>query len=138
MTTVAYRDGVVAADTLITAGHTRCGYAAKIMRHGRLILGFCGKKSNFEAFRDWVAAGMPGRFASEGGNVFIAPPTGPAIVWGDGNTPWRETEDCWALGSGDDLAMGAMLAGATAEDAVRAAIAVDTGSGGEITVLRRE
>jgi len=42
----------------------------------------------------------------------------------------------YALGSGYQVAMGAMEFGATAEEAVRAAIKWDTGSGGDVTVLR--
>lgn len=137
MTTIAYRDGILAADTQMAADDLRCGEASKIMRQGRLLIGFCGKLSNFEAFRSWLVGGMEGRFRSEGGNVFILPPSGPAIVWGDGDYPWRETSDFWALGSGERIAIGAMDAGATAEDAVRAAIRWDTSSGGEVLTLQR-
>lgn len=137
MTTIAYRDGVVAADTLITANGMRAGEMAKIMRRGRLLVGFAGASRNFEAFRNWLSAGMPGSFKSEGGNVFILAPGFPPIVWGDGDTPWRETAETWALGSGEAAAMGAMQVGASAERAVQAAIALDVNCGGKITVLRR-
>jgi 20S proteasome alpha/beta subunit len=138
LTTIAYRDGVLAADTLTTASGTRCGEMAKIYREGRLLVGFCGNASNFEAFRSWVRAGAEGRFKSENGNVFILPPEGPAVVWGDGDYPWREAAPFWALGSGESIALGAMAVGATAEQAVRAAIEFDTASGGNVTVLSRE
>lgn len=137
MTTIAYRDGVLAADTLMTASNMRSGHMTKIMRRGRLIIGFAGASRNFEAFRNWLGAGAEGSFASNDGNVFIIPPEGDAIVWGDGDTPWRETALFWALGSGEAPAMGAMAAGASAEEAVKAAIALDLSSGGEITVIRR-
>lgn len=138
MTTIAYRDGVLAADTLVTANNMRSGFLTKIARQGRLLVGFCGRSANYEAFRNWLAAGMNGSFKSEDGNVFVIPPEGPAIIWGDGDTPWRETAPFWALGSGEAPALGAMQAGASAEEAVKAAIALDVWSGGEITVLRRE
>lgn len=137
VTTIAYRDGVLAADTLMTANGMRAGDQVKIMRRGRLIIGFAGASRNFEAFRNWLASGATGAFSSEDGNVFIIPPDGCPVVWGDGDTPWRETAPFWALGTGEAVAMGAMQAGSSAEDAVRAAIALDVNSGGEITVLHR-
>ena len=42
----------------------------------------------------------------------------------------------FAMGSGRDFALGAMAAGASAEEAVRAAIAHDVYSGGEVVTLR--
>lgn len=136
MTTIAYRDGVLAADTLTTANGIRCGHHVKIHRFGRLLTGYCGRSSNYEAFRSWVKAGAEGKFTSAEGNVFIVTPDGVAIVWGDGDYPWRETGAMWALGSGEQLALGAMAAGATAEEAIHAAIAWDTGSGGPVTAIR--
>lgn len=135
MTTVAFRDGIIAADTLMTASETRCGYCTKIMRVGRLVIGFCGTLSNFEKFRCWIKDGALGAFKSDGGNVFIVPPTGPAVIWGDSDSPWREDAEFWAIGTGEKLAMGAMAAGATAAEAVKAAIGFDVFSGGQITVL---
>jgi len=138
LTVIAYRDGILAADSLLTFGGTRGGYARKIMRHGSLLIGFCGKSTNFEAFRNWVAAGMVGTFKSDDGNVFIIPPAGPAIVWGTGETPWRETAPYWALGDGDEIALGAMAAGASAPEAVRIAIEHKTSCGGEVVILNRQ
>lgn len=138
MTTIAYRDGVLAADSLMTVGDTRAGTMTKIYRQGRLLIGFSGRSSNFESFRSWVKAGAEGRFASEGGNVFIIPPEGPAVIWGDNDYPWRESSDYWALGSGEHFALGAMAMGATAEEAVRVTATWDLATGGDITVLHRQ
>ena len=137
MTTVAFKDGQLAADTLHTTQGSRAGYQRKILRQGRCLIGYAGAASNFEAFRNWLATGALGKFTSQDGNVFIIPPTGFSICWEDGDTPWRETQPYWALGSGGEYAMGAMTAGATAEEAVRIACQHDTGSGGDVTVLYR-
>lgn len=136
MTTIAYKDGVLAADTLMTSGGARCGYQAKIERRGRLVLGHAGVRSNYEAFRDWIAAGAPGRFTCKDGNVFVIAPGELPLVWGDGDTPWRETEPFWALGAGERYAVGAMAQGASARKAVKVAMQFDTATGGEVTVLR--
>lgn len=53
------------------------------------------------------------------------------------HTGWEHMRvPVFAAGSGCDYAYGAMAMGATAEEAVRAAIRFDVGCGGEITVLR--
>lgn len=137
MTTIAYRDGMLAADTQTSFSGIRCADQRKIHREGRLLTGFSGTSTNYERFRSWVRDGMSGDFDSRGGNVFILPPSGPAVIWGDGDYPWREPSEFWALGSGEHLALGAMSAGATAEEAVRIAMRWDNATGGEITVLRR-
>ncbi len=62
-------------------------------------------------------------------------PGGNRVVWRY-NAVWAShIAPFFAYGSGSELALGAMLAGATAEEAVRAAAQRDTGTGGEITVL---
>jgi hypothetical protein len=137
MTTIAWDGEALAADTLLTSDGTRVGYTAKIRRSRRCLIGFCGRLANFEHFYSWFRGGMVGAFLSEGGNVFIIPPTGPTIIWGNG-APWTETAAQWALGDGEHIALGAMQVGATAVEAVRAAIALNVHTGGDITVLRRE
>lgn len=137
MTTIAWDGHTLAADTLLTAGGMRAGHTAKIRRFGSLLIGFCGKSTNFEAFRNWLAGGAVGNFKGEGGNVFILPPTGPAIIWPEAETPWREESPFWALGDGEAIALGVMASGGSAVDAVKAAISISVYSGGDITALRR-
>lgn len=137
MTTIAFDGRTLAADTLLTAGSMRCGEIVKIRQVKGCLVGFCGSLTNFERFYSWFMAGMSGEFHSDGGNVFIIPPTGHAVVWGDGG-PWRETAAQWALGDGEQVAVGAMVAGADAAGAVRVAMAINVNTGGDITVLKRE
>ena len=51
---------------------------------------------------------------------------------------FKMTAPYYALGSGRPEALGAMHHGATAEEAVQAAIAHDANTGGEVTVLRHD
>lgn len=66
------------------------------------------------------------------------------VIWPDGRIEMFEaggsfemTPPYFAIGSGRPEALGAMYAGATAEQAVRAAIEHDAFTGGDVTVLRR-
>lgn len=137
MTTVAYRDGVLAADTLTTANGNVDGYLPKISRVGRVLVGFAGSIPVGLKFRQWVADGMHGDSPYEGGdtgNGLVVSDAG--IVCWSGKGQWPVTTGYYALGSGSDIAMGAMEHGATAEEAVRIAARVNVDTGGEITVLR--
>lgn len=142
MTTIAYRDGVLAADSLITSGTMRCGHEIKVKALGKLLYGSCGSCGLTDKVEAWMRSGMVGdrpplKVGEAAGSVFVFMPD-DRIVWmhEDGDTVIRAPY--WAAGSGERFALGAMAHGASAEEAVKAAIAHDTVSGGEVTVLRRK
>lgn len=136
MTTIAYRDGVLAADTLATSNDVRDDYGPKIWRVGRLLVGASGSRPLCLRFRDWVANGMGGESPfygdNKGNGIVIAPDS--VVAWSESGS-WPVAAPFYSLGSGYQLAMGAMEMGATAEQAVAASIKHDCLSGGEITVL---
>lgn len=141
MTTVAYRDGVLAADTLLTWGSNRDGFGVKIARRGPVLAGASGCVSRAQAFVDWFKAGMTGKEPDMGDKEdpafgYIITPDDRFLMLGPHG--WEVSRDEYlSFGSGGDFASGAMAMGATAEEAVIVAIKHDTKSGGEITVLRR-
>lgn len=141
MTTIAYRDGVLAADTLITAGGERAGYGVKIRRLGPLLYGSAGSCCLGDRHEAWLRAGAKGeapplKDGDESASVYVFMPD-DQVLWfhSTGMTPLRAP--FWAAGSGESFARGAMEMGASAEQAVAVACKWDTGSGGPITVLRR-
>ena len=138
MTTVAFRDGVLAADTLSTTNGLRDDYGVKVWKFRGVIGAAAGSRALCLKFQDWIRGGMQGDCPFEGqddGNGFIAAPNGVAVCWST-NGPWPVRAPFYALGSGYQLAMGAMEAGASAEEAVRVAIKHDTGTGGEVVAVR--
>lgn len=143
MTTIAYRDGVLAADTLVTSGDIRCGSEVKIRALGPLLYGSCGSCGLTDKVEAWMRGGMKGDRpplrvpdGSATGAVFVFMPD-HTVLWmhEDGDTVIRAPY--WAAGSGEMYALGAMALGATAPEAVKAAIVHDVGSGGPITVIKR-
>lgn len=136
MTTIAYRDGVVASDSLSTSHQLRDDHGPKIYRVGKAIVAAAGSRPLCLKFRDWVAGGMKGECPFEGkdeGNGLIV--TAEHVVcWGEFG-PWPVRSPFYALGSGYQIAMGAMALGADPRRAVAVAIDFDTGSGGQIQVL---
>lgn len=144
MTTIAYRQDVLAADTQITCGGTIDGWVQKAFRKGALLYATSGCSGLAGDFVSWVAGGMNGDAPSlrgekdEGGAHGYLFPGGDRVVWRYNNVWATHHAPFFAYGSGAEIALGAMLHGASAEDAVRAAAQRDTSTGGEITVLRRE
>lgn len=137
MTTIAIRGRDVAADSLVTAGGLRDGRSLKIRKVGPFIVGGAGCTAVCHRFHEWVKGGMQGKCPVEGSsntNGFIVQPDGKVVVWGS-QGPWLNETGMVAFGSGGDVAMGAMLAGAGAVEAVEAAIKVDIYSGGDIVSL---
>lgn len=138
MTTIAYRDGVLAADTQVNSGNgNRAGRIRKIGRtaDGHL-WAYTGSTEHQAACATWAEMREGDPPAIEGCFILIDPTGRHREWWGKG---WIAAEDPQAAwGSGERVARGAMFVGASAQEAVRAAIAIDTDSGGDVTVLRLE
>lgn len=143
MTTIAYRNGILAADARACAGDNIIGNVVKIARNkvGDLA-GAAGLASYNFAFLEWfrnAEQGEPPKASKDDGNydrgtifrvdgrIEVYEPTGKHCL---GMTPY------YALGSGRPEALGAMFVGADAEMAVKAAAAHDINTGGPITILR--
>ena len=142
MTTIAYKDGVLAADSLVTCGNSRDGSMVKIAKRGPVLAAAAGAIGGCSAFLDWFRGGMLGDAPVS--------PDGPHNWTGVLFTPDDRVlvleNGCWTatrqaevtMGSGAEFAQGALSMGADPVRAVKVAIMHDTQSGGEITVLRRD
>lgn len=137
MTTVVYRDGVLAADSRATSNGLIDNQTTKVWSHKGVLIGACGSQALCERFRSWVVAGMEGESPYEGaedGNGIVVSAAG-VVCFSDSGC-WRVSEPFYTLGSGYQLALGALAMGATAQEAVEIAARFDTMTGGKITVLR--
>jgi 20S proteasome alpha/beta subunit len=144
MTTIAYRDGVMAADTRAFAGYNAAlGQKAKIRREpdGTLIGCSSNQVGLGEAVLDWFGRGAKSDDVPKAGEVkfsFLAvKPDGSALYAFDGfNLSGPINAEFFAIGSGDAVAQGAMHAGASAEMAVEIACKVDVWSDMPIMTLK--
>lgn len=143
ITTIAYKDGVIAMDSRVTGdtviyGHTTKGKATK-----DYLAAAAGGLQEVQAFLDWVDAGYKQedkkKFGLEGREVEIQ-----AIVvdkkkniyfFEDRLYPFCVNAAFHALGSGTEIAMGAMAAGASAYSALKIASQYDSATGGPIKLL---
>lgn len=138
MTTICFKDGVLATDSGMQDSGLRVGRCQKAypMKDGSIVTA-CGESQKAEAFRAWIEAGGDPEKApklDEGFNGVHLLPDGTA-VWYDGDPigySYEPEGGFWALGSGFKVAVGAMAAGASAEEACAIACRFDAGSSGPV------
>lgn len=140
MTTIAFRDGILATDSLITSGHERAGLRRKAGRVGPLLYASTGSSGYCNTWEAWLLGGMKGPQPHMGvgdnsASAFVFMPDG-LIVWFHREGSESLRAPYWASGSGGPFAAGAMATGASAEEAVACAIAHDVYSGGPIQTYR--
>lgn len=140
MTTIAIDAfGNIAADGRSTSDNEICRHDVEkiIFRHGR-IYGLTGCASMRDVLVEWHNAGADDHKLPvySGGNGW-----GLIVIRDDGiyfytntcpHSMANEYKAPAAFGSGQQWAMGAMMAGKTAKEAVEIACKIDTGSGGNI------
>lgn len=148
MTTIAYRDGVMAADSQGTSGDVAACTRIKMFEAHGWLIGGAGNSTCLEEFQSWFiqerADGKlgpcpPSLQTKDGAwNVLCVSIEQPTVVYQleDGRWPYRIFGKYHAIGSGYAIALGAMAAGATAEQAVKAAIKHDIYSGGPVRLKK--
>ncbi len=131
MTTIAIRNGVMAADTMISDANLVRGFTSKIFRTaGGHLLAVCGHASMSLPFAAWIERGAPDddlpRFP-EGADfaAIVAYADGRVAVFSEKFLPQFLTAEFHTMGSGGEVALGAMAMGASAEEAVRVACRFD-------------
>ena len=139
MTTVAFDGKSLAADSQTTTGSIR-GTTVKIAKNkaGFLVAG-SGDLCVIKQWLNWVLDGMPPERQPEHcreSNIIVVDPRGRVTVFEDNAVALSPPRKQWALGTGSDIALGAMAAGADARQAVKIACKLDVYSGGRVVVLR--
>ena len=139
MTTIVYKDGVLAGDSLYNANGCAVSYNKKVYNIDDTLVGFSGDASVIEFFKSWVKENCDPDLLGElcvDYSVIIVPPKGSKYYYythATGKTRYVcKKKDPLCLGSGSEVALGALQMGATAEEAVKASIAVDVYSGGRM------
>jgi ATP-dependent protease HslVU (ClpYQ) peptidase subunit len=145
MTTIACVDGIVAADTQMTADYI--SYGSKLIDDGEKIYCMVGEVSYARVLVELLQEGLTltecrgalrdagieykeGQFA-----VVVVDREELDALLIHPNLLCDTLSEPWAVGSGGDFAMGAMYVGASAEEAVAAAIELDPSTGGEIETI---
>jgi 20S proteasome alpha/beta subunit len=136
MTTIAYRDGVLAGDTRAMYGDVcEAGVIRKVhrARDGRLI-GQCGLSAKVQPYAQALASGkvaLP-EIPRDDGRVIEVMPDGVVWIHEVGGKHSLGKLECGAWGSGASIARGALEMGAGARQAVLIARKLDPYTGGRV------
>jgi hypothetical protein len=119
LSVVAYRDGVMAADSRINSGDTHHYTMDKMIRgnSGELI-GVVGDVAEIQRFMNWYTGGEEEQGPKKNFDALVVLDDGQVVGYFDDLVPIPLHGSYFAIGSGSDIALGAMSMGATAEEAV--------------------
>lgn len=139
MTTIAYRAGIIAADSLAVINNNRCpGECRKIWRmKDGCLLGISGELNPLLDAITGTSAMIEIRALPPYGNngILCVSIDGQVRVQENGKWHSRGIVEYYAIGSGSPAALGALASGASAEQAIKAAAETDVFTGGPIHVL---
>lgn len=145
MTTVAYRKGILAGDSKVTAEGSFMCSATKIRKVDGCLIGGCGNLDLVHWFlKNFKLDVLTGKIKlattineKDDFEGLIIDPKGKVFYYSEKClvTPVKDF-GYYAIGSGSTVALGAMYAGATAREAVMAAIKFDVHTGGPIKMVR--
>jgi ATP-dependent protease HslVU (ClpYQ) peptidase subunit len=138
MTTIAYRDGVLAGDTQVIDGKDLVvGHQRKVRKlDDGSLFGYAGDVEGSEVLlRSFNSKQLSGPPECRDLNALIITPRGKVYLY-EGRIWVKQAPGYYALGTGSAVALAAMDAGATAEQAVKIGINRDTGSGGKVQAVR--
>lgn len=142
MTTLAYKEGVIAVDSQATAGNLIVDddYDKRVVTdHGDFY--FCGTPCDVDSFvTEYLTGNKQGSFNWEcyafyvdlNNDLYIITQDSDALFYADRCNPNKH----YSLGSGSSFALAAMDMGASAKEAVKMAKKRDTGTGGKIRTYK--
>lgn len=138
MTTICYKNGELAADSLVTDNGVHIGLMEKacVLDDGSVV-GAAGQAQCTAAFFRWLAAGEPTYGKPKVPQEFEAFRVYPGLRVFNYECDlvpyqWNPFNGVVAIGSGYEIALGAMYAGATAWEACTIAAQLDRNTGGRI------
>lgn len=150
MTVIVYRDGVMASDSLLSGQGVRCGEAEKVRDINGWLIGISGNWGVACELFDWFEQECRDSIKRPPSQIHVDDDKYPigvllvrkssgAVFCIDGlGYPQRINAPFYAIGSGAEVALGAMEMGADAIKAVKAACKFNCYCGGRIRHVRME
>lgn len=139
MTTIATDGKVMVSDSRLTSGEMICPWGTtKVFHLSSGIIGISGNYDMYEPVKDWIEGGgdhsnIPDIKHGEFHILWIRK-KGQVYEAYNNSGGWMRVKPPYAIGSGRDYAMGALMAGCSPLEAVKSAIKLDCYSGGKTTV----
>lgn len=135
MTAIAYRDRVMAADTMIVWSdqHIKQVNETKVMKEQGHLIGIAGENCpRNEVFARWFFGAKTRGLSKYKFDAMVIMPDGTINLYDQTGAFNIVTAPYFAIGTGAEVCMGAMWKGATAVEAVAAAIEHCPTVGGEV------
>lgn len=137
MTTIAWDGKHIAWDSRITQGGEIIDYPAeKVWTLNKKVYCFAGDYGLLDPVIDWHSKGARIKNAPDGNWELLVVGAKGAHVYSNEVAHKSPVVAPFAMGSGSHFARGALMAGATAYNAVQIACKCDVFSGGEINALK--
>lgn len=146
MTAIAYKDGVLAGDTLtVYEGGLKCSHQ-KVFKYKGWLYGASGDCPEASDLRHWLFNGLKDPrsmppfkrepFLNRDFNVLAVSPKGEICLIRHLGDLEVVPSKFYAVGAGKEFCMGAMAFGATAAEAVALSIQHNEAVGGEVTTVK--
>ncbi len=142
MTTVAYKNGVLAFDSKVSSSGVHVGWMVKGRKTSKYLIAGCGACEDLQAFIDWMVSGGAQEDKKKYGldrevdlAAIVINKKGKVLHYESRLYPYEINSELHAVGSGADIAIGAMAFGATSSQAVKIASKFDVATGGTIKDL---
>lgn len=142
MSTIAFKDGILASDSACLQSGTSIGKMKKVYRVGKCLIGLCGETAFFTEFVDWFRDGADDAdtFPWTGDwNALVVSPNNPITLYDNNSmTPlvFSKKDKYIAIGSGMDIALGCLYNGGSAKEAVQAAIKHNSSTKGPVRTYK--
>jgi len=137
MTVIALKDGVLACDRLHVNGHDLAREAMKLVTGDGYAAAGMGDLDECDALHRWyrertLEFPVPREWADPSGIIVVCSSTPNMASYYSRYAEPTEYPGVWAWGSGAEVALGAMAAGASAEEACEIACRLVTTCGGDV------
>jgi 20S proteasome alpha/beta subunit len=137
MTTICLRSGIMASDSGIWLEETLSHKARKLYRlKDGSVVGFCGSINDALNIIRWLNNEEVEKVKFEETTILVATPKGKVLMYDDKVPVLLKHTPYVAIGTGASVALGALYHGATAVEAVKAAIYHDSKSRGPIFSMK--
>jgi hypothetical protein len=146
MTVIAYRDGIIAADSRSTTVGKEAGIrffdsSVKLFRKAGCVIATAGSSSPGMVFVRWYGSGVKKKheaMTSDADWTCLVLDKDGLWEWDASLEPEQIREPFYAIGTGCKAALGAMHMHATAVEAVQIACRIDPNCGGLVQFMRLE
>ncbi|MCK4500988.1 hypothetical protein KAU11_10865 [Candidatus Babeliales bacterium] len=135
MSTIAFKDGILAADTQASQGDTLCGVVSKLFAIDGWRLGLTGNSYDLAEMHKFTPETMFDKIDLDDKTEVLAINQNGCVIYFCKKKVLEVKADFYAAGSGFKLALGAMAVGASAEEAVLAASKFDLWTNDVVEVL---